>query len=60
MKVFLDFTPHHHQPQEVFTAHLLYAGHFARCGKGKLEEKFPKDFEKGSTCPLEISYLSLK
>lgn len=60
VKGFLDFTPHHHQPQQIFIYRLLYAGHFARCGKGKLEEKFPKDFEKGSMCPSEVSYLSLK
>lgn len=60
MKGFLDFTPHHHQPQQVFIDCLLYARHFARCGKRKLQEKFPKDFEKGNMCPLEVSYLSLK
>lgn len=60
MKGFLNFTPCHHQPQQVFIDCLLEAGHFARDGRGSAEEKFPQDFEKGHICTLEGSYLPLK
>lgn len=60
MKGFLNFTPHHHQPQKIFIDCLVYAGHFAGYRKGKLEEKFPRNLEKDHICTLEASYLPLK
>lgn len=47
MKGFLNFTPDHHQPQQIFIDWLLCAGNLARCRRRKPGEKFPPRIWKG-------------
>lgn len=46
MKGVLDFIPHHHLPQRIFTDCLRDAA--------KENWKFPKDFEEGHRYTLEV------
>lgn len=61
-KSFLNFSPRHHQAQ-IFIDCLLYSGHSARCGEGKVE-RASEGFWKGAhlylRSKLSASEMSLK